>query len=123
MTYESAGGNPWEAYEGGGSIGQRGSEEGLICQDEEHPEGCRITLERDTTVAPFAITCGVYGWFLHTRYFSKESESRQAYRDMKAGLEGILALLLLEEGASPEMTERQTTRAMQAISEFVERFP
>jgi len=53
----------WHPYERGGTIGQRGSEEGLIVLDEEHAAGARITLERerDSKIAPFAVTCGQNG--------------------------------------------------------------
>jgi hypothetical protein len=49
------------------NIGQKGSEEGIIPRDEEHPQEARIHLERDTRNAPFAITCGIYGCMMHTR--------------------------------------------------------
>jgi hypothetical protein len=32
--------------------------------DQEHELGARITLERNTRAAPFAITCGIYGWMV-----------------------------------------------------------
>ena len=38
--------------------------------------GARITLERDCRVAPFAITCGIYGWMMHTRFFSSQVRGR-----------------------------------------------
>ena len=64
----------WQPFENGGTLGQIGSEEGIIVHDEEHSLGARISLERDTIVAPFAITCGIYGWMLHTRYFSSRTK-------------------------------------------------
>jgi len=45
-------------FEDGATLGQKGSESGVILRDEEHPQEARITLERDTRTAPFAITCG-----------------------------------------------------------------
>jgi hypothetical protein len=47
-----------------------GSEGGTIVLDEEHGLGARITLEKDGAIAPFTITCGIYGWMAHTRFFS-----------------------------------------------------
>lgn len=38
-----------------------------LVRDEEHSAGARITLERDGSIAPFAITCGIYGGFLYHR--------------------------------------------------------
>ena len=58
----------WRPFSDGATIGHRGSEEGVILRDEEHDSGARITLERDCSHGvPFAITCGIYGWFFHTR--------------------------------------------------------
>jgi hypothetical protein len=59
----------WIEFEGGSTIGEQGSENGLTLKDEEQVRGARITLERDTRIAPFAITCGIYGWMVHTRFF------------------------------------------------------
>ena len=59
----------WHPFEDGASIGQAGSEGGVIVRDDEHPWGARITLERDGGFAPFALTCGIYGWMVHTRWF------------------------------------------------------
>ena len=42
------------------------SEGGVILRELEHPDGARIALERGGAVSPFAITCGIYGWMVHT---------------------------------------------------------
>ncbi len=74
---------PWYPYSQKRTLGQRGSEYGIIVQEEQHVEGARITLERDCPTAPLAITCGIGGWLVHTRYFSTEAEAQQAYEEMK----------------------------------------
>ena len=38
-------GNSWFQFEEGHSIGQTGSEDGVILRDEEHVDGARVTLE------------------------------------------------------------------------------
>ena len=55
----------WLPFENGTTIGATGSEGGVILRDELHPHGARITLEQTST--GFAITCGIYGWMVHTR--------------------------------------------------------
>ena len=65
----------WQPFDDGKTIGQRGSEKGIIVGDEEHLEGARVTLEQDGEAAPYAITCGIYGWMVHTRFFGGESMS------------------------------------------------
>jgi hypothetical protein len=117
----------WRSFENGETVGTRGSEDGLILLDEEHPLGARITLESETRSGsgtksrsiPFAITCGIYGLFFHTRFFTYESEARNAFADMKTELARILAL------AGSETASGEETRhaVFAAISAFVERFP
>ncbi len=43
----AADGGAWTPYESGSTIGQRGSDDGLIMGDEEYCDSARITLERD----------------------------------------------------------------------------
>ncbi len=80
----------WHPFENGGTLGQSGSEQGVIVHDEEHSLGARITLERAARVAPFAITCGIYGWMMHTRFFSSEDEAEAQYGLMKTALSALL---------------------------------
>jgi hypothetical protein len=89
----------WYPFENGATLGQKGSEEGIIFRDEEHPQEARITLERDTRAAPFAITCGIYGCMMHTRFFSLETEATSQYEEMKTALSALLAT---EEEGGPE---------------------
>jgi hypothetical protein len=81
--------NSWHQFEDGATLGQKGSESGVILRDEEHPQEARITLERDTRTAPFAITCGIYGCMLHTRFFSQESEEEGGPEGCRSFLDGV----------------------------------
>ncbi len=83
-------GSTWHPLDDGATLGQTGSEEGMIVRDEEHSLGARITLERAASVAPFAITCGIYGWMMHTRFFSTEAEAEAQYDLMKTGMSALL---------------------------------
>lgn len=107
----------WIAFENGTTVGATGSEGGTILWDDLHPDGARITLER--TASRFAITCGVYGWMVHTRFFASESEAVAAYEEMKPALAEILARLPSEdedvEAASPHVAE--------ILDDFISRFP
>jgi hypothetical protein len=80
----------WQLYEEGTSIGSLGSESGIITVDEQHGEGARITIEKHSQVAPFAITCGIYGSFSHTTFTSTEQEAQSKLTDMKADIDLIL---------------------------------
>jgi hypothetical protein len=83
----------WIPFENGETVGQRGSEDGLILLDDEYPGCARITLERDAVSSPFAITCGVYGWIVHTHFLSSENESRKAFDAMKLEINRIVDLI------------------------------
>lgn len=108
--------NRWYDFDNGATIGQQGSESGVIVLDEEYEQATRISLERSTSVAPFAITCGVYGRLMHTRYFGEEAEARVEYDVMKMALKQIV------DGFDSE-NEQLRQHAMQMIDEFVDRFP
>src|SRR5262245_9049128 len=108
----------WSPVGNGATIGERGSEEGLIRRDEEHPAGMRITLESDGATAPFAITCGIYGVMVHTCFFSDDPKAQAAFSEMKVGLETLVAQL-------PESTESDADRrvATVAVQAFLDKLP
>ena len=80
----------WRAFDTGKSIGMKGSELGRIVADEEHDDGARVTLERDGTNAPWSVTCGIYGSFMHTAFASSEEEGRTKYSEIKCELASIM---------------------------------
>jgi hypothetical protein len=110
----------WLLLDGGSTVGQSGSENGVIVRDEEHGLGARITLERDSQIAPFAIASGIYGWMCHTRFFGSEAEAVAEYERMKDGLVAIL-------GGIPRLDDPECDakgrRVAEDISAFVARFP
>jgi hypothetical protein len=64
----------WYPAEEGRTLGTQGSEQGIILQDEEYAHETRITLEQ-CHYPPFAITCGIYGWMVHTTFASSKDEA------------------------------------------------
>lgn len=110
----------WLSFDRGRTIGKSGSETGAILLDEEHANGARITLEGGGRVASFAITCGIYGWMVHTRFFASEKEARRAYEDMKPALDEIIRSIPLESDPDHDKKIKATT---QRIDEFVQRYP
>lgn len=109
----------WHAFDNGKTIGQRGSENGVIVRDEEHRDGARITLERHGNT-PNAITCGIYGWMVHTCFFTTESDTQNEFDRMKEILAQILDHIPLQN--DPEFYVKSHT-VSQLISDFVVRFP
>ena len=110
----------WSSLTSEASTSAVGSEGGTIVLDEEHEDGARITLEKGASVAPFAITCGIYGWMVHTRYFGVEGDARVAFEDMKRDLDEIMKGLPLN--SDPEK-DRKMSAAMRALGDFVDRYP
>lgn len=82
----------WTPYENGATIGKRGMEGGNIVQDDEHINGARITLETQCKRAPVAITAGVYGWLVHTSFYSDQMTAEDEYKQMQADLATIADL-------------------------------
>ncbi|MCU0238912.1 MAG: hypothetical protein MUC29_05680 [Pyrinomonadaceae bacterium] len=107
----------WYLFDYGNTFGAKGSEGGIILKDEEHFLGSRITLEKCKN-ACFPITCGIYGWFFHTRFLS-EAEANQDYGQMKIELDRILNLIPL----GSDSDDGKMAKVSEEISKFVERFP
>jgi hypothetical protein len=105
----------WYPFDNGSTLGQKGSENGTILRDEEHPLGARITLERDGSIAPLAITCGIYGWMVHTRFFSQEAVASSQFGQMRNALADLLEKALEGDGGGQVL--------MDGVSAFVARFP
>jgi hypothetical protein len=109
----------WHPFDGGASIGETGTESGTILADEEHADGARITLEEGFSTAPFAITCGVYGWMVHTRLFGTRREAERQYSEMKVALSRILAAV----PAKTEDLDKSVDYVSRMIGDFVAEFP
>jgi len=117
----------WQPFGSGSTLGEIGSEAGVILRDEEHIEGARITLERSETKKLFrrtdvryAITCGIYGWMVHTRFFASEEEAIYEYDQMKLELAAILVQVPLLN--DPEL-ESKMDHVKVEIGGFIEKFP
>lgn len=80
----------WEPADNGETIGQIGSESGIILEDEVYKDSCRITLEKDGAIALFSITCGVYGLMFHTTFSDDETDAKIKYKGMKKELEAFI---------------------------------
>jgi hypothetical protein len=87
--------------------------------DDEHAIGGRICLERDG-YAPFVITCGIYGWLVHTRVFSDEAEARLAYDAMKEALDTVIESIPKIDEPNCDAKTKEVPERLRA---FVKRFP
>ena len=111
----------WEPVSGGATLGGVGTEGGSVYVDEEHPTlGLRLTLEGDAARDFWAVTCGVSGWMVHTRFFSTEAQARAALEEMRPALEA-LAGELVAGGQRPGAPGRVESGAK--LAAFTARFP
>src|SRR5205823_3097023 len=109
----------WRSFDNGATVGQRGPEEGIILRDEEHELGARITLEENCSHGvPFTVTCGIYGWFFHTRFLS--SKAAAEFAAMMDGLSHILGSI---PSVDDPNADAKCTEVSKAIQAFVARFP
>lgn len=106
----------WKPFASGRSLGEAGSEAGVILRDEEFASSARITLEQ--SASRFAITCGVYGWMVHTRFFVARATAERELDEMKSVLQSIVSSLPDDVG-----DREATRRTNEALNRFVERYP
>jgi hypothetical protein len=109
----------WQQLSIDNRSGELGSEGGVIISDEIYNNQARITLERSARLAAFAITCGLSGWLVHTRFFESEAEAGTQLDAMKA------ALTRLADAVKPAvaMTPDGVALLARLCQEFVEQFP
>lgn len=109
----------WRPFKDGATVGRQGSELGMILRDEEHNAGARITLERGcANGVPFAVTCGIYGWFFHTRLVGSEVEAE--FPAMRDGLGAVLDVI---PRADDPAADTKMAPVCEAIEAFISRFP
>lgn len=100
----------WLPYEDGKTISAQGSENGIIIKDEEHDNGAHITLERDCGNIPYAITCGIYGFMVHTAFASNHEEAEKKYENMKNDLQVVMENENIDEDALSDWAAAFTTK-------------
>ncbi len=110
----------WHRYREGKTLQTTGTENGNIIFDEENPDGARVTVEQGGRTAPFSITCGIYGWMVHTCFFTTSQHAKQAMVEIKQALEQILFII---PRYSVNPTREDIDRIDDSIAEFVSRFP
>ena len=76
----------WIPVDAGNTLGQTGSEKGVILKDEEYKDSCRVTLEKCPEY--YAITCGIYGLMCHTTFGGEDLYEK--YEKMKRDLQEFL---------------------------------
>ncbi len=102
----------WTPYNNGSSVGQTSAEGGVILRDEEHQRGARITLKQGKTF--IAVSCHIYGWIDHTRFFHTLTEAQREYIIMRAALGSVM-----EDVAAGA----NDIKMWEAIANFVKKFP
>lgn len=108
----------WFPVDEGRTVGTKGSERDVILQDEAYIQGARITLER-CHYPPFAITCGIYGWMVHTTFASSLDEALAKLEAMKKRLREICQLIPFPDDMELEAKSHTVSKALEAfVREF-----
>jgi len=108
---------PWVTLPCGG----RGSEGGTIIADEELDSAARITLERDASCgSAAAITCGIYGWMMHTHFCDSIDSGQRDFAAMKVALANMVSLIPL---AGDPKAEEKSRPVLDAIGAFADTYP
>ena len=117
----------WVPFENGATLGKVGSEGGSIIREERHTDGARICLERlskrrflRSPIVSYAITCGIFGWMVHTRFFDTAEDASVDYEAMKSEIVSILERLPLE---NDPLVEERMKPIPDLLYAFVEKFP
>ena len=119
MSERGAEAAAWYPYKEGQTLGLPASENGLVIRDEEYSEGALVTLERDSPTAPFAITCGLYGWMVHTCWFSTATEAQEAFEEIKTALGKMADMIPYND--DPAADEKMKP-IFEGIEQLVQRF-
>ena len=110
----------WQPYEGGSTLGMSGSQGGTITWDEHFAGQVRLTLEQDMSRSFHAITCGISGWLVHSRFFGSAPEAFAAYEELRPALVELWAEL--PEGG-PRSTPDAARKGGPLLAAFIARFP
>jgi hypothetical protein len=103
----------WLAFDNGRSAGSVSSDGGVILREDQLSQGAHITLKRGASY--ISVSCNIYGWMDHTRFFSGITEAEREFITMKPALEKVLMVI-----AAPALND---IKAWEAISDFVARYP
>jgi len=106
----------WYNFEEGKTIGANGPEEGWIITDLENVHGARITVEKDTATAPFAITYGIYGLLFHTHYKPDEANAGEYVAWLKARINKVFDMYELPESYRTEEWYHQHDRLVHELT-------
>jgi len=112
-------GASWQPHAAGSTLGTQGSEGGIITWDEQYADQVRLTLEQDESRSFYAITCGITGWLVHTRFFGSAAEAYAAFEEMRPALVELWSKLSPSE---PEPSREARYQGGVLLSAFVARF-
>jgi hypothetical protein len=110
----------WTQTDASQAIDPKDLNGGILVADYEHDLGARITVEDLGDAAHYAITCGIYGWFFHTRFLTtSRADANAACSEMQIALDGIINAIPLKD--DPER-DTKCEAVTDLISGFVDNF-
>lgn len=75
--------NLWKAYDDGNTIEEAGVDGGTIIKDEQYRQRCRITIEKNSIMGAYSITCGIYGLMVHSVSCCSKENAFEQFEQMK----------------------------------------
>ena len=109
----------WRPFEDGTTVGLGGSEDGIILVTRSMMRGHGSRFEQGCAHGvPFAVTCGIYGWFFHTRLLGSEAEA-----EFPAMHKALAAILDIIPRADDPKADAKMAPVSDAIKAFVSQFP
>lgn len=99
------------------TVGETGSENGKIIYDVENVNGARITIEKETDNAAFAVSLGVYGIMFHTDFFSTETDAKDFVFESKKKIENLFRHLEVSENQQDEDWRKVYNELVEKIAE------
>ena len=99
------------------TVGETGSENVKIIYDVENVNGARITIEKETDIAPFAVSLGVYEIMFHTDFFSTETDAKDFVFKSKKKIENFFRHLEVSENQQDEDWRKVYNELVETIAE------
>lgn len=107
----------WYLFSNGETFDQIGSEAGKIIEDIENLNGARITIEKETDIAPYAVTIGVYGLLFHTHYTGTEELAKQFAAETKNRIDKLFEHLSISKENQNDIWEKVYNKLIDSICE------
>ena len=103
----------WFSYGNGDRVSSVSADGGVVLRDEVHEAGVRLTMKRCKSCV--SVSCSIYGWMHHIRFFDTVTDAQREFLLMKPPLANMVENIL--------SAGKCDLKTWDAIAEFVRLFP